>query len=448
MAILFVDSNGGAASSPFANWTDAADDIVTALADAACVAGSTVFVAHDHVGDLGTVAATYTNLGTPANPIKIICVNSTTGAYATTAYEAHPSTAYGRDIIFRDDLIVDGVSFHAGDQIKFSADSTLVLSNLLLYLKRDYGGKKITTLGADEDLEWHNVDVKFSNADQRIDPQYYTGGKLFWQGGKIDSSGTTPTYLIELTGTGQLVTTIKDVDLTEIATAVVKTLPVTLAIGTSKIIDFTGCKFPTSKPILESSSFSIPHYVRAHSCDTGDGYWHFEETYLEGQIVQDDAVYLAATYDGSNGYCAKMTSNANALDAVRPLRFKLWERRLTTANPTLTVQMVLDLATALQNDEIWLEVEYPDGTTQALRNTDRTSRQEVGWSGGSGPGTAADLTTSTETWTGTGAFSNEQKKEIAVTISGGDTGVHTVWICVAKDLSASPLYVDPAVVVT
>ena len=123
-----------------------------------------------------------------------------------------------------------------------------------------------------------------------------------------------------------------------------------------------------------------------------------------------------------------MTSGANALDAVRPLRFKLSEF-YSAANPTLTVETITAGVT-LQDDEFWLEIDYPNSTNEALRDRDDSSRQDVGWSGGSGPGTPANLTTSTEAWTED--LGSEVKQKVAVTISSGAAGIHTVWACLTK----------------
>ena len=66
MAILYVD-DAGSNTSPFDTWAKAADGsnaggLKAALADAACVAGSTVYIGHNSITTY-TAAVTYTNLG-------------------------------------------------------------------------------------------------------------------------------------------------------------------------------------------------------------------------------------------------------------------------------------------------------------------------------------------------------------------------------------------------
>jgi|GEM_PF-2589414 len=408
-------------------------DLDTAYGTAA--AGSDVWVAHDH-SKTYVADTTLDNNGTATNPIKVTCVNRTTGAKATTAVEQTTGAADTLDFL-EDGVIYDGINFKSGNSIIVDVDSSTILNNITIEMVTN-AADNITWSGDDIASEWNNVQLKFANAGGSF--RFGGGGSFLWRGGGIDVTGTALTSFLHCIYSRGAKIILSGLDLTNVASSVI-TMGTVITTGIFDVT-FIGCKLPSGIPLLASSSFSVPHKVRAHSCDNGDGYYFFEETYLEGQIVQATNCYLNATYDGTNGYSAKMVSNANALDGKRPLRFKLAEF-WADANPTLTVETITSNVT-LQDDEFWIEIEYPNSTDQALRDIDKTSRQEVGWSGGSDPGTPVNLTTSTESWIED--LGSEVKQKISETISGGAAGVHTVWACLAKP--STTVYVDPKVTVS
>lgn len=397
---------------------------------AAVAAGSNVWVAHDHTKTY-SVDTTLNNLGTAAAPIIVTCVNRTTGANATTALEK-TTTSTEKLEPFEKFVIYRGINFASADYLTNGLDASYEFhdAEFELFNTDDYLG----FLVGDADILFADATIKMNFATQFIE---LGGGVHFnWQGGGLNTGGTAVTKLFNLFGDRGGELTLKGLDLSNVATNII-TLPTALSGGIFKVL-LAGCKLPSAVPILNSNAFSSPHEVIAHSCDNGNGYYYFEETYLEGQIKQATNCYRTSgsKYDGTNGYSAKMVSNANALDSKRPLKFKLAECWMD-ANPTITVETITAGIT-LQDDEFWIEIEYPNSTTKALRDVDRSSRQQVGYSGGSAPGTPANLTTSTEGWTED--LAGEVKQKVAVTISSGATGAHTVWACLAKP--STTVYVD------
>jgi len=424
---FFVDSNGTYTDG--LSFAGAFADLDIAFGTAA--AGETIYVAHNHAASYGDTGLTYNNNGTVAEPINVICVNSTTGSLATTATESAGTTITSTE--FENSVYCYGVTFSQG-YFKFETDCHWVFEkgglignyNNAIYVARLYYD--------DSNVELIDFDFKFPGTLGSI--RMYAGNHFKWVGGQVNAT-TPPDYLFQTSGSSGSVIEVRDVDLSAVGEAIFETLSTSISLGLvrAKLI---GCKLPSGKPVLQSSSFVLDHEVIVHSCDTGDGYWYFEETYLEGQIKQSTAYYLNATYDGSAGFSAQMVSNTNALDHVRPLRFKLCEV-YADANPTLTVELT---GAVLQNDEFWIEIEYPDADDKALRNIDDTSRVTYGWSGGNGPGTPANLETSSETWSTT----DLTEQYIEETISGGAAGIHTVWACLAKP--EITVYVDPDVTVS
>ncbi len=433
MATVFVDSNASGASDG-TSWADAFSDLYTALGDSGTVAGSIVYIAHNHTKTYGA-NTTFSNNGTAISPIFIECVNTTTGAPATTATE---QTTGSYSLYFVDHCIISGLTIIVGRDFYIQGDTTYIIKNSLLSIDVVNSVRRFN-LGYYDDtfISLYNVLAKFSYNGQCI--RFGNGCTVEWIGGGIAATSVavdTPLkFLSGKSGNYRLV----GLDLSNCATALM-TMSTTMS-GGVHTVDLIGCKLPASLPLLSAYPLSVPHRIKAHSCDNGDGYWYFEEVYIEGQIAQATNCYLNATYDDTNGFSAKMVSSVNAIDQKRPLRFKLSEF-YAAANPTLTVELIG--TTTLQNDEFWLEIEYPNSTSEALRDIDDSSRQEIGWSGGTGSGTPTNLTTSTESWTEN--LTGEVKQKSEVTISGGAAGIHTVWACLAKP--STTVYVDPDVTVS
>lgn len=437
MADYWVYS-GSAQDDSDATWnssTLAYLDLDTCLA--AVAAGSNVWVAHDH-SKTYSADTTINNNGTVAAPIVVICVNRTTGAITTGAIEETTGSTYSLRV-FEDNVIYNGVSFKSGDLVSVDGDSTVTLINSTFEFVTN-SADILTINVADKKVIWKNVLYKVANAGSYI----RTGASLdfTWEGGGVDSGGTAIAVLLKANLTYGTRLKFIGLDLSHITSSVLE-LSTVISSGVHHAV-FSGCKLPSAVPILDSSSLTSPHKIDAYSCDNGDTKDYFESTRLEGQTKYATNCFRT---NSSVEYSAKMTSNANALNHTRPLKFKLCDV-YAAANPTLTVEMIGTVE--LEDDECWLEIEYPNETDEALRDIDDSSRVTTGWSGGSGheaPQAAAVLDTSTEGWTED--LASELKRKIAVTIVNGAAGIHTVYVCVAYDLSApTPLYVDPDVTVS
>jgi len=187
---------------------------------------------------------------------------------------------------------------------------------------------------------------------------------------------------------------------------------------------FNRCKLPSGVALLDSSTLQNESFIKVYGSNA-DTIYEFQEKTYEGSTVSATNCYRTngAKYDGTNGYSAKMVSDSTTKELISPLRFKLadvW----CSANPTLTIHIITSNIT-LQNDEFWIEIEYPDATIGALGKIDRTSRAATILT------TPANLTSdSGEGWTED--LASEVKQKIVETISGGQAGIHTIWACLAK----------------
>ena len=161
----------------------------------------------------------------------------------------------------------------------------------------------------------------------------------------------------------------------------------------------------------------------------------------EGDLLSETGITrTGGASDGLNAFSVKLTTEAQAREFYQPARFKLADLWVDNSiSKTLTVHGVRTNASttpdALQDDEWWIEVMYPDGSTaKGLFESDRMANISS---------TPADQTTSTESWAN--LLTNSTKQQCAVTLTASEEGPVRVWVCVAFDSTTDPLYVCPKV---
>lgn len=181
--------------------------------------------------------------------------------------------------------------------------------------------------------------------------------------------------------------------------------------------------------------------------DNGSTVYKFRREYQYG-YAQDETIKVItgkALYDGTNEFTAKMVSRATPT----PTFYNPWRYHLTTlretgfaASRTYTVHIAQDHASvqpdALDNDEIWLEVVYPDDSTAQYNiKTDKIATPTT---------TPAAQTTSTETWEGLAATTRLQELAVQIDAAAGKNGPVEIWVCLAKE--SKTVYVCPEVYVS
>lgn len=159
-----------------------------------------------------------------------------------------------------------------------------------------------------------------------------------------------------------------------------------------------------------------------------------------GELTSDTAVYNAAS-DGTTPFSWKITADTTVLSVTQPFLTPWIEGWIdATGSTTITAHINYDSATNLQDDEVWLEIDYMGTANDGILSFDETSRNtEFDF------GTPTDLTASTETWTGTGGFTNENKDKVAVTVTVNTKGAFRARLCVN---TTQVLYLDPKIVVS
>ena len=135
--------------------------------------------------------------------------------------------------------------------------------------------------------------------------------------------------------------------------------------------------------------------------------------------------------DGTTPLSLKMTTNANAVEFLRPLvspPITMWTDSLT--EKTFTIEGIIDSATNIQNDEIAVEFEHPGADAQG----DIVSSKLSGILG-----TPSDVPASTVDWDTTG-MSNPNKFKLQGTFTPLKVGPVTARVYLYKPSTTA--YID------
>lgn len=192
----------------------------------------------------------------------------------------------------------------------------------------------------------------------------------------------------------------------------------------------------TGTPTLNQYSITL---INVDSADTKTAFQYHNRF---GSITSGLSIYKTtsgATFAGAGVSWQIVTSSlcTEATPFVAP-----WLALYSTATTSTTVSLrvVHDSATALHNRNLWSEVEYvssstfPQGTLVSTRNAQPFD------------GTAVDRTADTDTWEGTGGFSNANKQKVDATFTPGEGSLLRARLVVGT--ASKTLYLNPAIILS
>ena len=266
---------------------------------------------------------------------------------------------------------------------------------------------------------------------------YFLGyyGKLQWLGGYLTAASGV-TKLIDSLYKPHPQWIIRDVDLSAVGTA--NALVDVADTGLTDVL-FERCKLPSGAfvpatgtwPGCQSGKVFLSH------CSSGNATYDFYKNSYEGTVEDNTSIYRSGgASDGTTALSVKMVSSANCVEnliALDSIAITGWTT--STTEKTFTVEGVWDSATNIQDDEIWMELEYPADNSSGLGAIAKDKCAILG--------TPANQTASTETWTGTSGFSNENKFKLSVTVTPGKAGPITARVYLAK--ASTTVYIDPLI---
>jgi len=454
MAVIYCRSTDGSDGDDGSTWALAKATLAAAVTAAGV--GGTVYVSSSHSESLASGSMTLDSGVEGFNsPSLILCVDDTSDpepptALATGAVVGLGEVASTRIIHFLGSMYCYGIQFttvtdNVNHLIRFASENALtsikqVFENCWFNVRCLGAASGIGSTGG-SNYDWMHI-VELINCDISVNASAsasvidsFHNGIFRWYGGTLITGN--PTNLVQVpSGARPGLIDIRDVDLSVLGSGQY------LLTNASRLrIEFSiaNCVLGASCGLVNSfytdSQDSLIHIDNCSSSDV-DVQFLYQNSF--GVFQEDLAVYRSGgASDGVTAFSAQVVTTAAAEPFVNPLRVKLatlWAD--TSSAATFTAHIVHDSATNLQDDEIWIEVEYPDDTTtQSFLENDKAADIFA---------TPADQTASTETWTGTGGFTNENKQKLSVTTSNtGKAGPVTVWLNVAA--TSKTLYACPKI---
>tara|TARA_R110000772_G_scaffold60095_1_gene135607 strand:+ start:43 stop:1317 length:1275 start_codon:yes stop_codon:yes gene_type:complete len=152
-----------------------------------------------------------------------------------------------------------------------------------------------------------------------------------------------------------------------------------------------------------------------------------------GELFSETSIILDSTNPASTITSNKIVTNSSAESFFRYVRypiFRSWSDFSTSK--AISIEFCQDgTTTSLTDDEIWVEIQYPDDTTaKYLVDTDRASDNQSG----------VNQATSLAAWAGLSGTNVKQKCSITTTQTG-KAGPYQVFMCLAKP--STTIYVNP-----
>lgn len=435
-----------------ANGADANDGSTWALAKAtmaaaitAAGAGGTVYVSQSHSETLAS-AISITSPGTVNSWTNVICGNDSVQPPTTLAKTSIVSNTGAYNISISGYVYIYGINFTAGSgassaNIIMNSAGNIFLDNCNLILGGTSGASYFNIgtylLGTSSTIVLNNTALKFSSISQYIIP----AGNIKWlntESGLVNGSSIPNSLFIPANSSlGNIIVSGVDLSVITGGSKSLVTVPYSLKGG----FNFYNCKIGTTIMIITGSIQGFPYSsVDLHNCDSGNTNYRMERYRYQGSVKTETIkVRTGGASDGTTAISWNMTTLATVAFNY-PLEspvFSIWNDT-TGSSKTVTVEILHDSVTALNNDEVWLEVEelgtsgYPVSTIQSNRKTDMLA-------------TAAAQPTSSATWTTTG-LTNPNKQSLSVTFTPQMKGYFQCKVMLAK--ASKTIYVDPLITVS
>jgi hypothetical protein len=445
MTDRFIDNFTPGSGGDGLSWANA--ELTAAAVDAADAAGDRWLFDYRH-SESTAGAVTLAVAGTLASPSQLLSVTQSGGAgVSSLTAGAIISTTGANALSLTGNFYAFGLNFQSGSS-SFNAnlncgtsssidrqvyeDCTLHLSNTSTNSRISLGGG---SQAGSSSYEWVNCIVRFGSASQFI---LVASGQFVWRGGGLSASGTDPTYLLNAGARPNRVL-LEGLDLSEGATG----MNLFATSGNGNLITIRNCKLPASwsGSLWNTVPTTMGARAEMYNCSASDtNYALWVEDYAGSIKHETTRVKTGGASDGTTPLSWVMASSANAeypAIILRSPEIQKWNETTGSAI-TVTVDFLHDSATNLQDDEIWLEVEYlgTSGFPLAVFADDAVADVIA---------TPADQTTSAATWTTTG-MANPNEQKLSVTFTPQEKGLIIARVCVG--LASKTVYIDPVLQVS
>ena len=206
-------------------------------------------------------------------------------------------------------------------------------------------------------------------------------------------------------------------------------------------VEMEDCKLSSNSSITPTGTWkNNSASVSLINCDSGDTKTKFSYYNRLGTLLVTESIYVAAAEDMNGvdvGWHIVTTSACSESTPFILPTLRRWNDSTSSITPTF--HLIHDSATNLNDRNCWAVFEYissasfPLGTAATTRNAN------------SFDGSASDLAASSETWTGTGGFSNPNKQKMSSTFTPAEKSFlkGTVFVGIAS----KTLYLVPQIYV-
>jgi hypothetical protein len=408
-------------------------------------AGERIWVSQAHA-ETTAGSISLASAGTSAAPVEIFCGNDAAEPPTSKTTGASISTTGTANISFTGHAAVHGTRFNGGDSTGTSLLNFTSLNSLwwkfeqcVLAIRGSNAAGRIvagsTGTGTDSKVLLIDTDVQFANAAHAINPNC----PFEWRGGEI-LLGTVPTGGLFKPASGTTPhTVVRGVDLSNIGSNELVSYATATMGGT---ITFENCEVAAGTVPTAGTAPGPGHLsVIFDNCTSADFHLNASRTHYEGVLTTVDTTFRngGALHISGSEFSWQMDAGTGATfhhPFYSPELIKPCLPAQVGVSTILTVEILHDSATNLQDDEVWIEVEYPgtSGGVQSVFTSDRMADELA---------TPADQAASSATWTE--SMSNDNEQALSVTVTPQEVGFFRVRVAVAKDYT---LYVDPVVTVT
>lgn len=435
------------------NWDNASCILHYVLNHSACAAGDSVYVhdAHNETTDMGN---NYTIKGsiTSNNPVKIFCVDKTDDSLSEGAIVYNSSVTYA--LTFNNFFYSYGITFKSAtnfivyDPAYNGCHVVLEGSGVttLLYFADAAPGRVLSvgygTPQAAAILEIVNGSIFFA-ANHFL--QTLGKSRFIWKGGSVISTGALTHLLnaavtVNYTLVWNLDFLISGVDLSDVGNGADTAALVDVSNGYIINVLFERCKLPSDAGFsLVKGTWPLKQgRVRYHHCSSENRTYDFHDDCYEGTIEDETTIVRSGgASDGVTPRSNKMISSAKVLDNIHSLEsppITAWTNSIT--EKTFSVECLIDSATNLQNDDVWMEFEYPVDNSSGLGGFARDKCAMLAAPADKAAGVGSG------SWA-TGGMGNPNSFKCSVTVTPGKPGPITARICVAK--ANCTIYYDPII---
>lgn len=284
-----------------------------------------------------------------------------------------------------------------------------------------------------------NCTVNFGNSGNNI--TLGTHGDFVWKGGSL--TGTAPAGLFYTnTGSGGGGSVhVEGVDLSNLGAN--KVFGNSGWSATTWKFRFVNCKtnastvYQSSDGANEGYGSVVADFINCGSA--GNNYKLHRHTAFGDIDEETTKIKSGGASDGTTGIAHKMVSGANAtwLYPLEGFDLVTWNDN-SGSSKTATVEILTDSATQLNNDDVWLELDYLKDSGDPLGGIVNNTKADILTANAAQP-------TSSVTWTTTG-ITNVMKQKLQVSFTPQQKGPVRGRVLLGK--ASATVYVDPVLTIT